>query len=144
MTESVLLSLHQYMSLLRVLMISAVVAVAVGASSSQVESIVISIIAMLSSPNDESPANVDAAKQWREVRLVSLFKLCTVLALRVLPCLLDPKMYARWCVRQFYNRQASMSVISVGCCSHVQYLQDICRTYATWHTAQAEHLCCIM
>jgi ubiquitin-protein ligase len=32
----------------------------------QVESIVISIIAMLSSPNDESPANVDAAKQWRE------------------------------------------------------------------------------
>jgi ubiquitin-protein ligase len=34
-----------------------------------VESIVISIIAMLSSPNDESPANVDAAKQWREVRL---------------------------------------------------------------------------
>lgn len=34
----------------------------------QVESIVISIIAMLSSPNDESPANVDAAKQWREDR----------------------------------------------------------------------------
>jgi ubiquitin-conjugating enzyme E2 G1 len=33
-----------------------------------VESIVISIIAMLSSPNDESPANVDAAKQWREDR----------------------------------------------------------------------------
>lgn len=34
----------------------------------QVESIVISIIAMLSSPNDESPANVDAAKQWRDDR----------------------------------------------------------------------------
>lgn len=34
----------------------------------KVESIVISIIAMLSSPNDESPANVDAAKQWREDR----------------------------------------------------------------------------
>ncbi|KAF8058086.1 UBC7 [Scenedesmus sp. PABB004] len=33
-----------------------------------VESIVISIIAMLSSPNDESPANVDAAKQWRDDR----------------------------------------------------------------------------
>ncbi|KAB1217905.1 Ubiquitin-conjugating enzyme E2 14 [Morella rubra] len=33
-----------------------------------VESIVLSIISMLSSPNDESPANVDAAKQWREKR----------------------------------------------------------------------------
>jgi ubiquitin-conjugating enzyme E2 G1 len=28
----------------------------------------VSIISMLSSPNDESPANVDAAKQWREDR----------------------------------------------------------------------------
>jgi ubiquitin-conjugating enzyme E2 G1 len=26
----------------------------------------VSIISMLSSPNDESPANVDAAKMWRE------------------------------------------------------------------------------
>lgn len=34
----------------------------------QVESIVLSIISMLSSPNDESPANVDAAKQWRDDR----------------------------------------------------------------------------
>ena len=25
----------------------------------------ISIISMMSSPNDESPANIDAAKQWR-------------------------------------------------------------------------------
>lgn len=33
-----------------------------------VETIMISIISMLSSPNDESPANVDAAKQWREDR----------------------------------------------------------------------------
>ncbi|KAL5697789.1 E2 ubiquitin-conjugating enzyme [Ranunculus cassubicifolius] len=33
-----------------------------------VESIVISIISMLSSPNDESPANVDAAKEWRNDR----------------------------------------------------------------------------
>lgn len=33
-----------------------------------VESIMISIISMLSSPNDESPANLDAAKQWREDR----------------------------------------------------------------------------
>jgi ubiquitin-conjugating enzyme E2 G1 len=33
-----------------------------------VESIVLSIISMLSSPNDESPANLDAAKQWREDR----------------------------------------------------------------------------
>lgn len=33
-----------------------------------VESIMISIISMLSSPNDESPANVDAAKQWRDDR----------------------------------------------------------------------------
>mmetsp|Transcript_37027 Transcript_37027/g.82311 ORF Transcript_37027/g.82311 Transcript_37027/m.82311 type:complete len:168 (+) Transcript_37027:208-711(+) len=31
-----------------------------------VETIIISIISMLSSPNDESPANVDAAKEWRE------------------------------------------------------------------------------
>jgi hypothetical protein len=137
-TESVVLSLDQCMSLLRVLTIVAFVAVAVGASSSQVESIVISIIAMLSSPNDESPANVDAAKQWRDVRLSSLFKLCTVLSLRVLPCLLDPKKYARRCVRQWYNWQALMSVISVCCCSHVQYMQDICRTYATWHTALAQ------
>lgn len=32
----------------------------------QVESIMISIISMLSSPNDESPANIDAAKEFRE------------------------------------------------------------------------------
>jgi ubiquitin-conjugating enzyme E2 G1 len=31
-----------------------------------VESILISVISMLSAPNDESPANLDAAKQWRE------------------------------------------------------------------------------
>ncbi|KAL9653827.1 hypothetical protein ABK040_012888 [Willaertia magna] len=31
-----------------------------------VESILISVISMLSNPNDESPANLDAAKQWRE------------------------------------------------------------------------------
>ena len=34
----------------------------------QVETIMISIISMLSSPNDESPANIDAAKEWRENR----------------------------------------------------------------------------
>lgn len=33
-----------------------------------VETILLSIIAMLSNPNDESPANVDAAKEWRESR----------------------------------------------------------------------------
>ncbi|KAG8054804.1 hypothetical protein GUJ93_ZPchr0001g32935 [Zizania palustris] len=33
-----------------------------------VESIVLSIISMLSSPNDESPANIEAAKEWRENR----------------------------------------------------------------------------
>ncbi|KAF8703836.1 hypothetical protein HU200_031932 [Digitaria exilis] len=33
-----------------------------------VESIVLSIISMLSSPNDESPANIEAAKDWREKR----------------------------------------------------------------------------
>ncbi|CAL5404555.1 unnamed protein product [Camellia sinensis] len=38
------------------------------AKSSRVESIVLSIISMLSSPNDESPANVEAAKEWRERR----------------------------------------------------------------------------
>ncbi|OMJ25440.1 Ubiquitin-conjugating enzyme E2 7 [Smittium culicis] len=31
-----------------------------------VESIMVSVISMLSSPNDESPANIDAAKQWRD------------------------------------------------------------------------------
>jgi ubiquitin-conjugating enzyme E2 G1 len=30
-----------------------------------VESIIISVISMLSDPNDESPANIDAAVQWR-------------------------------------------------------------------------------
>lgn len=34
----------------------------------QVESIVLSIISMLSSPNDESPANIEAAKDWRDKR----------------------------------------------------------------------------
>jgi ubiquitin-conjugating enzyme E2 G1 len=33
-----------------------------------VESILLSIISMLSSPNDESPANVEAAKEWRDRR----------------------------------------------------------------------------
>ncbi|TPX33756.1 hypothetical protein SmJEL517_g03450 [Synchytrium microbalum] len=31
-----------------------------------VETIVVSVISMLSSPNDESPANIDAAKLWRD------------------------------------------------------------------------------
>ncbi|KAJ3334804.1 ubiquitin-conjugating enzyme E2 G1 [Gonapodya sp. JEL0774] len=31
-----------------------------------VETILVSVISLLSSPNDDSPANVDAAKQWRE------------------------------------------------------------------------------
>ncbi|CAH1232200.1 ubiquitin-conjugating enzyme E2 G1-like [Branchiostoma lanceolatum] len=31
-----------------------------------VESIIMSVISMLADPNDESPANVDAAKDWRE------------------------------------------------------------------------------
>ncbi|KAI8620493.1 ubiquitin-conjugating enzyme E2 13 [Chytriomyces sp. MP71] len=31
-----------------------------------VETIVISVISMLSSPNDESPANLEAAKEWRD------------------------------------------------------------------------------
>ena len=30
-----------------------------------VESIVLSVISMLSDPNDESPANIEAAKEWR-------------------------------------------------------------------------------
>ena len=30
------------------------------------ETILISVISMLADPNDESPANVDAAKEWRE------------------------------------------------------------------------------
>eukprot|EP01111_Echinosteliopsis_oligospora_P012264 TRINITY_DN417_c0_g1_i1.p1 TRINITY_DN417_c0_g1~~TRINITY_DN417_c0_g1_i1.p1 ORF type:complete len:167 (-),score=44.86 TRINITY_DN417_c0_g1_i1:52-552(-) len=33
-----------------------------------VESILVSVISMLASPNDESPANIDAAKEWRENR----------------------------------------------------------------------------
>lgn len=35
----------------------------------QVESIVLSIISMLSSPNDESPANVEAAVSWQILSL---------------------------------------------------------------------------
>ena len=31
-----------------------------------VEAILVSVISMLSDPNDESPANLDAAVQWRE------------------------------------------------------------------------------
>merc|ERR1719502_991615 len=31
-----------------------------------VESILISVISMIASPNDESPANIDAAKLWRD------------------------------------------------------------------------------
>jgi len=31
-----------------------------------VETILLSVISMISEPNDESPANVDAAKEWRE------------------------------------------------------------------------------
>jgi len=31
-----------------------------------VESILVSVVSMLSSPNDESAANLDAAKQWRD------------------------------------------------------------------------------
>lgn len=31
-----------------------------------VETIIVSVISMLTEPNDESPANVDAAKTWRE------------------------------------------------------------------------------
>jgi ubiquitin-conjugating enzyme E2 G1 len=33
-----------------------------------VETILLSVISMLADPNDSSPANVDAAKQWREDR----------------------------------------------------------------------------
>ncbi|KAL6048787.1 Ubiquitin-conjugating enzyme E2 14 [Balamuthia mandrillaris] len=33
-----------------------------------VETILVSVISMLSDPNDESPANIDAARQWREDR----------------------------------------------------------------------------
>jgi len=34
-----------------------------------VEKILLSVVSLLSEPNDESPANVDAAKLWRENRL---------------------------------------------------------------------------
>lgn len=33
-----------------------------------VEKILISVMSMLAEPNDESPANVEAAKMWREKR----------------------------------------------------------------------------
>jgi ubiquitin-conjugating enzyme E2 G2 len=33
-----------------------------------VEKILISVMSMLAEPNDESPANVEAAKMWRERR----------------------------------------------------------------------------
>jgi ubiquitin-conjugating enzyme E2 G2 len=37
-----------------------------------IEKILISVVSMLSEPNDQSPANIDAAKMWRENR--ALFK----------------------------------------------------------------------
>jgi ubiquitin-conjugating enzyme E2 G2 len=37
-----------------------------------IEKILISVVSMLSEPNDQSPANIDAAKMWRENR--PLFK----------------------------------------------------------------------
>ena len=33
-----------------------------------VETILVSVISMLADPNDESPANIDAAKEWRDNR----------------------------------------------------------------------------
>jgi ubiquitin-conjugating enzyme E2 G2 len=33
-----------------------------------VEKILISVMSMIAEPNDESPANVDAARMWRERR----------------------------------------------------------------------------
>jgi len=33
-----------------------------------IEKILISVVSMLSEPNDQSPANVEAAKMWRENR----------------------------------------------------------------------------
>ena len=33
-----------------------------------VEKVLLSVMSMLAEPNDESPANVDAAKMWRERR----------------------------------------------------------------------------
>jgi ubiquitin-conjugating enzyme E2 G2 len=33
-----------------------------------IEKILISVLSILAEPNDESPANVDAAKMWREDR----------------------------------------------------------------------------
>jgi ubiquitin-conjugating enzyme E2 G2 len=38
-----------------------------------VEKVLLSVVSMLAEPNDESPANVDAAKMWREDR--ALFNL---------------------------------------------------------------------
>jgi len=34
-----------------------------------VEKILLSVISMLAEPNDESPANIDASKQWRDDRV---------------------------------------------------------------------------
>lgn len=39
-----------------------------------VETILISVISMLADPNDESPANPDAAKEWRERKVNDSFK----------------------------------------------------------------------
>ena len=33
-----------------------------------IETILLSVVSMLSEPNDESPANIDAAKMWRNDR----------------------------------------------------------------------------
>jgi ubiquitin-conjugating enzyme E2 G1 len=38
-----------------------------------VETIIVSVISMLSSPNDESAANIEAARQWRDDRNSSCY-----------------------------------------------------------------------
>ncbi|EGG23842.1 Putative Ligase [Cavenderia fasciculata] len=43
-----------------------------------VESILVSVISMLSSPNDESPANIDAATEWRNQKDVFKKKVARV------------------------------------------------------------------
>lgn len=63
----------------------------------QVESIVLSIISMLSSPNDESPANVEAAVSLIIILCYTLIVLLKPTCCMVLICIQEKKMQTRLC-----------------------------------------------
>jgi hypothetical protein len=73
-----------------------------------VESILVSVISMLSDPNDDSPANIDAAVGWLDARGVAV---CSV------PCKLT--LFLCWIIRSSggMTRTASRSTAVASCAS---------------------------